>query len=141
DNNPAYSAGPPPSGGVLKLDAGTADPPFDPLINLATPTTANGVNNTQMDLDPQKNKAIGIVVQQNNASGIFPPNTWDLIKGATLNPGIYSDIQINAGANVTFNPGIYVLRPTGNNQGLGINSGTVTGNGVMFYITGSDYNA
>ena len=142
DNNPAYNAGPPPSGGVLKLDAGTADPPFDPLINLATPTTANGVNNKQMDLDPQKNKVVGVLVQGNNALGVFSPNTQDPITGAvTLNPGIYSDIRINAGANVTFNPGIYVLRPTGNNQGLAINSGTVTGNGVMFYVTGSDYNA
>jgi Flp pilus assembly protein TadG len=141
DNSPPYSAGPPPSGGVQKLDAGTADPPFDPLINLATPTTANGVNNTQMDLDPQKNKVVGVQVQGNNASGVFKPNTQDPITGAvTLNPGIYSDIKINAGANVTFNPGIYVLRPTGNNQGLTVNGGTVSGNGVMFYITGSDYN-
>jgi Flp pilus assembly protein TadG len=144
DNSPAFNAGPPPSGGVLKLDAGTADPPFDPLINLKTPTTANGVNNTQMDLDPQKNKAVGVVLQQNNSSGIFPPNTMTTVNGvtyATLNPGIYSDIQINAGANVTFNPGIYVLRPNpnSNNTGLGINSGAITGTGVMFYITGSDY--
>lgn len=58
----------------------------------------------------------------------------------TLNPGVYGDIQINQGATVVFNPGVYVLSPTGQNQGLRANGNcTITGNGVMFYLTGSNY--
>jgi hypothetical protein len=56
----------------------------------------------------------------------------------TLNPGIYTDIRIQGGT-VTFNPGVYILSPSGPNQGLLINGGNVTGIGVMFYITGSNY--
>ncbi len=142
DNNPAYNAGPPPSGGVQQLDAGTADPPYDPLINLATPTTSNGVINKQMDLDPNKNKAVGVTVATNNSSGIFSPNTSTTVNGVTtvtLNPGIYSSISITGG-NLTFNPGIYVLQATSNQTIMSMNGGTITGKGVMFYNTGSDYN-
>jgi hypothetical protein len=58
----------------------------------------------------------------------------------TFNPGIYEDIQINNGSTVTFNPGVYIFSPTKANQGLRINGDpTVTGNGVMFYMTGSNY--
>lgn len=58
----------------------------------------------------------------------------------TLNPGVYGDIQINQGATAVFNPGVYILSPTGNNQGLRANGNcTITGNGVMFYLTGSNY--
>jgi hypothetical protein len=66
----------------------------------------------------------------------------------TFSPGIYQYIKITGG-NVTFNPGIYVVGPvTGSQppngnpqQGLTMNGGTVTGSGVMFYNTGSDYQA
>lgn len=58
----------------------------------------------------------------------------------TLSPGIYQDIKINSGANVTFQPGMYILSPQAANQGLTISGNpTVTGNGVMFYFTGSNY--
>jgi len=60
----------------------------------------------------------------------------------TFSPGIYQYIKITGGS-VTFSPGIYVVG-AGNGvgqQGLTINSGTVTGSGVMFYNTGSDYNS
>jgi Flp pilus assembly protein TadG len=61
----------------------------------------------------------------------------------TLNPGIYEDINITGG-DVTFNPGVYILSPTKNNQGLRI-SGTdaaprgVRGTDVMFYFAASNY--
>jgi hypothetical protein len=59
---------------------------------------------------------------------------------ATLSPGVYRDIAITNGATVTFNPGVYILSPVQNNEGLRINGDcTVVGNGVMFYITGSNY--
>src|SRR5262249_31146914 len=48
-------------------------------------------------------------------------------------------ITINGGT-VVFQPGIYVLQPSGNTTTIfNIAGGNVTGNGVMFYNTGSDY--
>jgi hypothetical protein len=53
----------------------------------------------------------------------------------TLDPGIYSQIKITGGT-VTFNPGIYVVK----GGGISItNNAIVTGKGVMFYNTGTDY--
>lgn len=57
----------------------------------------------------------------------------------TLNPGIYSTIKITNSANVTFNPGIYVVASNSTNAITITGSGTIRGNGVMFYNTGSDY--
>jgi hypothetical protein len=51
----------------------------------------------------------------------------------TISPGIYSGINAD-GTSLTLNPGIYVL--TGLFQ---INSGSVTGSGVMIYLTCSSY--
>jgi Flp pilus assembly protein TadG len=125
DNNPPYNAGPPPSGGVQKLDAGTADPPYDPLIGLPTPIITTG---------PTSATQAPVVVNQSFGKVQVNSGTTK-----TLSPGIYNDITIQAGATVTFNPGIYVLNPSQNNQGLTINGGTATGKGVMFYVTGKDY--
>jgi hypothetical protein len=83
----------------------------DPLLNLATPTTANGV------------------VNANRGSVSISSGTQ------TLDPGIYSSLRITGGT-VTLNPGIYVLT-----AGMTISgSANVQGNGVMFYNTGADYN-
>ena len=60
---------------------------------------------------------------------------------ATLNPGVYcGGIQINNGANVTFNPGTYILTSptskTGTAAGLTVDIGALaTGTGVTFYNT------
>jgi putative Flp pilus-assembly TadE/G-like protein len=54
----------------------------------------------------------------------------------TLSEGVYcGGIMITNDANVTFNPGLYVMTPSASaNNGLVINStGTVTGNGVTIY--------
>lgn len=51
-------------------------------------------------------------------------------------PGLYSEILITAGT-VNFQPGIYVIR----GGSLTITGGTVTGPGVLFYLTGTDYSA
>jgi len=58
--------------------------------------------------------------------GSIGSGTWD------LQPGVYCDgICINSGAQVTFEPGTYIL----NGGGLKINGGTVNGTGVTFYNT------
>lgn len=51
-------------------------------------------------------------------------------------PGLYSEIIITAGT-VTFQPGIYVIR----GGSLTMTGGTITGPGVLFYLTGTDYSA
>jgi hypothetical protein len=58
----------------------------------------------------------------------------------TFYPGVYENIQINTGATVTFTPGAYIFCPKHPNQGLRINGEVnITGDGVMFYFTGSNY--
>jgi Flp pilus assembly protein TadG len=54
----------------------------------------------------------------------------------TLNPGLYcGGLKLNAGANVTFNPGTYIM----NGGGLVILAGaTATGSSVTFYLTGQN---
>ncbi len=91
------------------LHAGALPEP-DPLENLATPTTANGVNSTSR-------------------------GAWKNGTQASLLPGVYDSIEIN-NANYSFPAGIYVVK--GGNFKITGNS-NVTGNGVMFYITGSNY--
>jgi Flp pilus assembly protein TadG len=92
----------------------------DPLVNLATPTTSSA----------------GTAVVNTNYGSVSVQGGQTV----TLNPGIYSSIKITGGT-VTFNPGIYVLQPAGNvTNTIDIGGGTLTGNGVMFYNTGSDYN-
>src|SRR6266852_825603 len=91
------------------LHAGALPEP-DPLENLATPTTANGINSTSR-------------------------GAWKNGTQASLLPGVYDSIEIN-NANYSFPAGIYVVK--GGNFKITGNS-NVTGNGVMFYITGSNY--
>lgn len=58
----------------------------------------------------------------------------------TLNPGIYSDISVATGGTLKLNPGVYVISPTKSGDGLNIaNGGTLTANGVMLYLTRSNY--
>jgi hypothetical protein len=69
-----------------------------------------------------------------------PPVTVGSGESRIFTPGVYEDIQINQGATATFSPGVYIFTPTQPNQGLRMNgSCTVTGTGVMFYFTGSNY--
>jgi Flp pilus assembly protein TadG len=105
----------------------------DPLQNLATPSTSNGVQQTY----PQYlgNGQWGTATSPQSVS----LGNSDTV---TFSPGIYQKIDIEGG-NVTFSSGIYVVGPgLGNGNGastLKINGGTVNGSGVMFYNTGSDY--
>ncbi len=56
----------------------------------------------------------------------------------TLSPGVYcKKLEIDSGANVTFRPGIYVIR----DGEFIVNSGSsATGTGVMFFLTGDENN-
>ncbi|MFL5245750.1 MAG: pilus assembly protein TadG-related protein [Gemmataceae bacterium] len=57
----------------------------------------------------------------------------------TFSPGIYSSIKITGGT-VTFQSGIYVLSPQSNTTNtFSVTGGTITGSGVMFYNTASNY--
>jgi hypothetical protein len=108
----------------------------DPLQSLPTPTTSNGV---------QANYYGKPILGNGHLTSYASPQSVNIQNSDTVifDPGIYTSIGINGGT-VTFNPGIYVLGPgLGNGNGqqtLSVaNGATVTGNGVMFYNTGSDY--
>jgi hypothetical protein len=83
-------------------------------------------------------------VTDENGTVVSPDqnNTYKVGQGETrtFSPGVYSNIEITGGATVTFESGIYALSPQQANQGLKISGDpTVTGNGVLFYFTGSNY--
>jgi hypothetical protein len=86
-------------------------PSGDPFLHLPPPTIATGV-------DPVDRGSVNI---SGNAS-------------MTLQPGVYSSIKVNSG-NVVFEPGIYVVR----GGELSVTEQNVKADGVMFYMTGSDY--
>jgi Flp pilus assembly protein TadG len=97
--------------------------PNDPLAYLAKPAVGSCT----------------FTSQQNYTSANSPP-----AHPSTLNPGIYcGGIQIQPGASVVFNPGVYILTSGGGKGGLTVDIGTnVTTNtsispyGVMFYNYG-----
>lgn len=116
----------------------------DPLATLATPTKGNGVLVQYPNAaypDPTVTPPTGGPAQ--DVSVTVPKNQTDKVY---LLPGIYKSISISGGTGntgtVVLSPGIYVLT-TDNPNALVINNtgGKVTGDGVMFYITGSSYNA
>jgi Flp pilus assembly protein TadG len=61
-----------------------------------------------------------------------------LLPAAVLKPGVYDWIEIVSGG-VTFKPGVYIIRSVNPLTGIALNviAGTVTANGVTFYITNS----
>ncbi len=57
---------------------------------------------------------------------------------ATLNPGIYTQINISGSAAVTFNPGVYIIE----GGGFSVSGNAVaSGSGVTIFNTGGNYNA
>jgi Flp pilus assembly protein TadG len=53
----------------------------------------------------------------------------------TLNPGTYcGGITVSNGDSAIFNPGIYII----NGGGVSFGTGSITGSGVMFYLTGTN---
>lgn len=131
-NLPGTSANP--------LHAGVL-PKTDPLLNLPTPTTANGVVNTFWQLNSDLTwttaaspQAVSVSISAGQ-SVTFPPGVYQSISVTGTGPG-----------SATFSPGLYVVGAQfgGGGPTLNIATGagvTVTGSGVMFYNTGSDYTA
>jgi Flp pilus assembly protein TadG len=119
------------------VHGGVRDP--SAISNIAdggpNPLFANApvVPNPLRDL-PVPDGSNGAVVTFNKPSSISAND------GDVLSPGVYNNIYINNAANVTFKPGIYILSPKKNGDGLAIaGNSSVSANGVMFYLTGSDY--
>jgi hypothetical protein len=100
----------------------------DPLANLAAPSTSS--------------PGVYTVVNNSNPPGNNPPTPTGVIRvesgqAQIVYPGIYSHIHITNGI-VTFQPGIYVITG-GRTSAINITGGAVTGAGVMFYDTASNY--
>jgi hypothetical protein len=59
-----------------------------------------------------------------------------LVGQTVLQPGVYDWIEVVSG-QVTFSPGVYIIRSVNPLSGIALNvlAGTVTANGVLFYIT------
>ena len=116
-------------------------PASDPLINLPTPTVANGVIN--VDRGAPEATGEGLVLNNPNDDAGSPNYIeTDPVTGVqtmVLQPGIYESIKITGGY-VRFVPGIYVLQPTASTAfTLEIIGGEVEANGIMFYNTGDNY--
>jgi Flp pilus assembly protein TadG len=73
-----------------------------------------------------------------NAGGSCTYNNFEVDSSGTLNPGVYcGGINVGSSAKATFNPGVYIIRDGQFTIG---SSAQVTGQGVMFYLTGSNAN-
>ena len=95
----------------------------DPLNFLPVPTTATDLANLS---------------GTNGLVDHFYDVVVDGVEPVTLAPGVYHNgISISSDVDVTFLSGIYVLA---NGNGLNISGGgIITGEGVMFYNTGHDF--
>jgi len=122
-------------------------PEPDPLINLPIPTVGNGVDNrSRGSVSVLNNNVTGLssdsagqnrvaTAGESIAGGLYTAVGGEVI----LHPGIYSDITINGGSVIMI-PGIYVIRSLKNNQTcLATTGGTVKADGILFYITGHNY--
>ncbi len=69
------------------------------------------------------------IVQEPNCAGLSN-RAVPLVGDATLEPGIYQKIKWTGGA-LTFNPGLYCVTDS---QGMEINGGSVSGNGVTIFV-------
>jgi len=94
----------------------------DPYSSLPAPTVAADSKN----------------VAATNYGGVTVLSLPLLSPPTVLKPGVYDWIQVVSGA-VVFNPGVYIIRGVNpiTQVGLNVIAGTVTANGVMFYITNS----
>jgi len=92
----------------------------DPFANLPAPTVA---------VDP-------VNVSATTYGGVQVASVPLIGAPTVLNPGVYDWIQVVSGSAV-FNPGVYIIRSVNpqTNLSLQVVAGTVTANGVMFYIT------
>lgn len=113
----------------------------DPLINLATPTVATGVDPAFRGAPQATNANLKLGDNEADSPRLNYVDVDPITNESTmiLHPGIYTSINITGG-NVEFLPGIYVLKPEANTQNtLKITGGNVLAEGIMFYNTGDNY--
>jgi Flp pilus assembly protein TadG len=121
----------PSGGGTSPLNQNTGVQYADPLVNLALPTTFNGVVNTYYGTL----SGSPLTLQTSSSPQALSVSGSQV---ATLLPGIYKSINISGSSSVTFSPGIYVLA----GGGITISgSAVISGSNVMFYNTSTGYNA
>lgn len=100
----------------------------DSVSNNATVVTTGGVLTNQ---PPVTDPYAGRTIPTPAASCINPGN----IKGTvTLSAGTYCSFSINAGANVTLNPGVYILNRTDFDMA---GNAAISGTGVTIILTSS----
>lgn len=94
----------------------------DPFQSLPVPTTASDPTN----------------VSATSYGGVQVIGLPLVSAPTTLNPGVYDWIEVVSGS-VVFQPGVYIIRGVNplTNLALSVVAGTVTANGVMFYVTNS----
>jgi hypothetical protein len=94
-----------------------------------TPSFTAGVAATTDPFASLPSPSVGACTQTNYNPGY---GSW------TLNPGVYcGGITISNGSTAVFNPGTYII----NGGGIQfIGGSTITGSGVMFYLTGTNSN-
>lgn len=126
-------------GGPNPLDA-LQLPIEDPLLYLPTPMVSNGVDPTFHGAPQAADGTLALNKPADSPNEIIPdPETGEDMM--VLYPGVYESIKITGG-KVELKPGIYVLKPANNTTfTLDITGGDVIADGIMFYNTGSDYDA
>lgn len=78
----------------------------------------------------------GLLTAPSSAGCTFNNTKVNSNRSATLNPGVHcGGIDIGSSAEVTFNPGVYVIK---NGQFKIGSSAQATGDGVFFYLTGNN---
>lgn len=110
-----------PSGGTSPLKANRLPTP-DPFADLPAPSTASDGTNVNATLRGGV-RVVGLPI-------ITPPTV--------LYPGVYEWIEVASG-RVVFEPGVYIIRSVNPITQISLNilAGSVTAQGVMFYITNS----
>lgn len=136
-------------GGPSPLRTGVLPEP-DPLINTPVPVASLGVDTRRrgavsinnggasgLETDVAKQNRVAATNGESVAGGLYTASRGDVI----LHPGIYESIRV-VGGRVFMIPGIYVIAGRSGTAGsLDLSGGTVLANGVMFYVTGSNYDA
>jgi hypothetical protein len=105
-----------------------------PLVGVVGGTTLNGGGSTSLRTGIAAFGDPLAWVPEPTVGSCPGPQPTKINSSATLNPGLYcGGIALGGSANVTFNPGTYII----DGGGLSILAGaTVAGSGVTFYLTG-----
>ncbi len=108
-----------------------------PLVGVVGGTNINGGGSTPPTTGiAQFGDPLAYISAPNIGSDPCPSGYKTQRLSGPVNPGTFcGGINVNSGATLTFNPGLYII----DGGGLTINGGaTVSGNGVTFYFTGAN---